>query len=368
MKFLSRLAVVVMAGACFSVTASVDTNNNQSSGINPVTASVLLKAQKVMTGILSSMSVASASAKPDISGDMKVALPTNEAALPPLPQQAMPGEPTGGSAQSPVTPSYRAPQPQTIMQQPAPASAAASAKLMPVGRVIWVKGTIVADHDGQAERGLIKQSILFVGDKLVTGKKTEAEIAFTDTTLMTLGENTIFVIKDYAYHPDSKEGKSVGRFVMDLVAGAFRTITGLIPKGDPSDYKVETPVATIGVRGTDYMALVTKNLQKNAATLTMEQLKGVPTATFAGNKTVTLNDTDRYVTVESDGSFVLSAKRPAILGAPLPIIPATVKPITLKEIENTFAAPGSNGWCIIQNTSGGASSGGSGSSGGGGGH
>src|SRR5262245_18006356 len=41
---------------------------------------------------------------------------------------------------------------------------------------------------------------------------------------------------------------------MRLLRGEFRTVTGLIGKGSGDAYSVVTPVATIGIRGTDYSA------------------------------------------------------------------------------------------------------------------
>ncbi len=40
-----------------------------------------------------------------------------------------------------------------------------------------------------------------------------------------------------------------------LLKGGFRSITGAIGKEDKAAYRVRTPVATIGIRGTDYTAV-----------------------------------------------------------------------------------------------------------------
>lgn len=365
MKSLLQITALLIASVCFNMTAfavtpqasaavsiGVPVDNN-----NPaLTASVLDKAKQVMTDIFSSMELAAATDKPGLSDNMKLALPSTESKLQPddtQPSTNTPAEPAPvTSPLDNMTPVNSA----TSKQEAAkPAATESKDALIPVGRIVWLKGTVKAEHKSKGTRDLTKQSIVFVGDVLVTGGKTEAEIAFTDNTLLTLGANTRFAIKEYAYHPEKKDEKgSVGKFVMELIAGGFRTITGLIPKGDPEDYKVETPVATIGVRGTDYTAFVrdAKKL-KEKPLLVMEQLKGLPVVNIPNKAPIVLSDNTRYVTVEADGSFVLSNERPPILGAPLPIIPAKLEPITLKEIENTFTAASTGEWCIVQDTSGG---------------
>lgn len=121
----------------------------------------------------------------------------------------------------------------------------------PVGRVVWVKGdSFKAMSASNEQRVLQKTAEIFLHDTLLTDENTQAEIVFTDNTLMTFHPGSKFTIDNYAYKPGEKG--SVGKSVMSLIEGGFRTITGLIAKSNPSDYAVHTPVATIGVRGTDY--------------------------------------------------------------------------------------------------------------------
>ena len=134
----------------------------------------------------------------------------------------------------------------------------AQAKATPVGRVVWIKGTFTATYPNQRARVLQKSSVIYLHDTLKTDTKTQAQVVFSDHSLMTFRQGTNFYIKNYAYYPEKKEG-SVGSYVMNLIEGGFRTITGLIPKANSSDYEINTPVATIGVRGTDFMIFVDKN-------------------------------------------------------------------------------------------------------------
>lgn len=142
----------------------------------------------------------------------------------------------------------------------------------PVGRVVWVKGNLKATMENKEARLLQKTSVIYLHDTLSTDETSQAQIVFTDNTLMTFRESTQFYIDKYVFNPQVKKG-SVGTYVMNLIEGGFRTITGLIGKSNPADYQVKTPVATIGVRGTDFSAAFTNgqafvNTLQGAVTLT----------------------------------------------------------------------------------------------------
>jgi hypothetical protein len=112
---------------------------------------------------------------------------------------------------------------------------------------------------------------------------------------MTFQPGTKFSIDDYKF--PVKEKSSVGKSVMKLIEGGFRTITGVIAKTNPRDYKIQTPVATIGVRGTDY-AVYIKGGQLFAA-----YYGGTPCVTSNNNPTtVCLSPNAQYAQVTSAGA------------------------------------------------------------------
>jgi hypothetical protein len=128
---------------------------------------------------------------------------------------------------------------------------------VPVGKVVWVNGNFHAKMPNKEDRKLEKASVIFLHDTLITDKNAQAQIVFSDNTMMTFKPETTFIIQQYEFKPQAK-GESVGKYVMNLLEGGFRTITGLIAKKNPTDYQVNTPVATIGVRGTDYAVYFNK--------------------------------------------------------------------------------------------------------------
>lgn len=148
---------------------------------------------------------------------------------------------------------------------------------VPVGRVIWIKGTFKAIMRNNEERTLQKMSVIYEHDLLETGKGSQAQIAFSDNSLMTFSENSKFSIESYINASKSKK-PGVGKFVVNLITGGFRTITGLIAKQAPDNYQSKTPVATIGVRGTEY------DLRVIGGKTFIKRISGKPTITSGCSK------------------------------------------------------------------------------------
>ncbi|TAK74814.1 MAG: hypothetical protein EPO11_06360 [Gammaproteobacteria bacterium] len=197
---------------------------------------------------------------------------------------------------------------------------AASPTQPPVGRVVWVKGEFKAVTPDSHERALSRMSLLYLKDTLVTGSNSQAQIVFTDNTLMTFREESKFFIESYEYHPQSSHG-SVGKYIMNLMKGGFRTITGLIAKRNPSDYRVNTPVATIGVRGTDYTVFLNQTGQLYVGSYTGSPCVG------AGGGSLCLGDKTPYAYVpKADATPVPVTQPPAELQTKLDVVPATIAP------------------------------------------
>lgn len=194
-----------------------------------------------------------------------------------------------------------------------------------VAHVVWVKGTFYATVPGSEEKRTLKPSSnIFMNDTLITGTGSEAEIVFSDNTLMTFRAASKFYINQYNYAPKGKaktEDKSVGTYIMDLIEGGFRTITGVIAKENPDNYQVNTPVATIGVRGTEYSVVYTKDGQ-----LYVKRYKGVPCVTNPNAKekkeAVCLNKKDKYAEVaDASGNPEVVAKEPNVFDVDVEVIP-----------------------------------------------
>jgi hypothetical protein len=168
---------------------------------------------------------------------------TPAAATPVIPAPATP------AASAPVTPAPATP------ATPTAAATPATPGLPPVAQAIWVKGAVTAAQPSQAPRSLERRSVLFEHDVVATSKTSSGEIGFTDGSVVSLNPDSQFQIDQYSFKVGGGGGAQ-DKTVMKLLKGGFRTITGAIPKENPDGYKVNTPVATIGVRGTQYVSVL----------------------------------------------------------------------------------------------------------------
>jgi len=85
-------------------------------------------------------------------------------------------------------------------------------------------------------------------DELRTGVEGRLKIIFRDETVLTLGEKASVIIDRYSYDPE----RHVGETILQATKGAFRFATGRIKAMKQHKIAVSTPVADIGVRGTEF--------------------------------------------------------------------------------------------------------------------
>lgn len=190
--------------------------------------------------------------------------------------------------------------------------------LQAAGQVVWVKGVITATYPEQAPRSLARGAAIYEKDTLTTDINSTGEITFTDNSLLSLRPNTTLVIEQY--HFSQKKVQTSGQYILNLIKGGFRTITGFVAKSNPENYQVKTPVATIGVRGTTYNA----NCINGTCAVGLEKGKGVTVLNDGG--IVELTPDKRYAVISSSSvKPVLSESEPAILSKP-PIMLSPMAP------------------------------------------
>jgi len=126
-----------------------------------------------------------------------------------------------------------------------------AASMAAAGKVEFSLGDVAALSADGRSRVLTKGSEINPGDTIQT-VNGRAQVRFTDGGYISLQPNTEFKVEDYAYSGKT-DGSEKGFF--SLVKGGLRAITGAIGHGtNKSAYRVSTPVATIGIRGTEYTA------------------------------------------------------------------------------------------------------------------
>lgn len=116
----------------------------------------------------------------------------------------------------------------------------------------------VTEQTGPAEIVRNKNSIpskigsgVEMNDTIVTAK-AKAKLTFEDNTTVNITEQSKLVVDDFVYDPK----KGSGKLAMKVVMGTARYASGQIAKTNPQQVSVNTPTATVAVRGTDFSMTV----------------------------------------------------------------------------------------------------------------
>jgi FecR protein len=123
----------------------------------------------------------------------------------------------------------------------------------PIGKVVTATGSVAIEHisavvvqaniSGQASQTKVGD-VVYLGDVVSTGADGRVGINFTDGTSFNLSTNARMALTEFVYDPNGKSNSSL----LSLTKGTFTFVAGKIAK--TGDMKVDTPVATMGIRGT----------------------------------------------------------------------------------------------------------------------
>jgi hypothetical protein len=143
--------------------------------------------------------------------------------------------------------------PAGAQSNPAPPSAGAL-ETNPIGKVVTATGSVTIEHSnavvvqanipagglGQTKAG----DLVYKGDVVQTGADGKVGVTFSDGTAFNLSSNARMVLNEFVYDPNGKSNSTL----ISLSKGTFTFIAGKVAK--TGDMKIDTPVATMGIRGT----------------------------------------------------------------------------------------------------------------------
>lgn len=120
------------------------------------------------------------------------------------------------------------------------------------GRVQFVHGNVKVTTAG-VTRVLKKGDRVSEGDFISTAMSSSAQIKMLDGGFVAIRPNTQMKFDQFVFN-----GKQDGseRSFFSLLKGGFRAVTGLIGSRNKRNYRIKTPSATIGIRGTDHESYV----------------------------------------------------------------------------------------------------------------
>jgi hypothetical protein len=129
----------------------------------------------------------------------------------------------------------------------------ASIDLSPIGKILTVTGSVTVEH---ASAVIVQASVpssigqakvgdpVYRGDMIQTGADGTLGIVFTDGTSFNISKNARMELNEFVYDPNSQSNSTL----FNLSKGTFTFVAGKVAKS--GDMKINTPVGTMGIRGT----------------------------------------------------------------------------------------------------------------------
>ena len=122
-----------------------------------------------------------------------------------------------------------------------------------IGKVVAATGAVTIEHPSavvvqaalsdQLPQAKVGDSV-YMGDVVQTGADGRVAINFTDGTSFNLSSNAKMTMTEFVYDPNGKSNSTLFK----LANGTFTFVAGNIAK--TGDMKIDTPAATMGIRGT----------------------------------------------------------------------------------------------------------------------
>ena len=114
-----------------------------------------------------------------------------------------------------------------------------------VAKTILTQKQVSADSSN-GQRLLKRGDAVFANETVKTGEHARAILRFYEGTQLTLGADTAMHLANFVANETEKKA------VLNFTQGAFRIITGSITQTDSPNFQVNTPIGTIGIRGTEF--------------------------------------------------------------------------------------------------------------------
>ena len=119
------------------------------------------------------------------------------------------------------------------------------------GIVKTMAGEVVIARGGRTIKA-VTNMILMEGDVVQTGSNGKAGLILDDDTVISMGSNSRIAIKSFMFQPNEKKLSLIAR----VFQGTVSFLSGQIAKLAPNLVHIETPFATVGIRGTHVLIQV----------------------------------------------------------------------------------------------------------------
>jgi hypothetical protein len=118
-----------------------------------------------------------------------------------------------------------------------------------IGKAVFLTGQVSIAYADKAERPLLQGEAIGAGSTIRTGADGHVYFRMVDNGFLAVRPNSQLSIETYAWHPDQPEKNAI-RLVTEK--GTVRSVTGQAGQASKEHFRMNTPIAAIGVRGTDF--------------------------------------------------------------------------------------------------------------------
>jgi hypothetical protein len=153
-------------------------------------------------------------------------------------------------------------------------SSAPAALASPIGKIVSTAGTVTVERasaavvQASASSGSVpvkEGDFVYRGDVVLTGADGKVSLVFADGTAFNVSSNARMELSEFVYNPDGKSNSSL----FSLLKGTFTFVAGKIAK--TGSMTLDTPVATMGIRGTTPHVVVSGDGTVSFSTLVEEK-------------------------------------------------------------------------------------------------
>jgi hypothetical protein len=176
-----------------------------------------------------------------------------------------------------------------------------------IGKVESLEGSVSVQHADGTSQQLAVGDLVFQSDVIETGKSALVGVKLADGTLLTLQESGKLILSEFVFNPNGTDNSAL----LNVLEGTFSLLAGEVaPTGD---MKIQTPIATMGVRGTSIIG-VDVSAAGGRLTLTQDPDGHVGFIqvfnNLNGDLYTVLRTIFSKITLSEGGMLVLSAKSP----------------------------------------------------------
>ena len=152
----------------------------------------------------------------------------------------------------------------------------------PAGQITQSSGDVAVSSPQSAPKSVGSGEPVDGGQTVTVGKDARAVIRFQDGQVIALQSKSIFKVNSYKYDQASPEK---GESFFSLLQGGLRALTGLIGSSNRAGWKLATPTATMGIRGTDFLVVINQGVFVQVESGAVSATNSAGTAVFTAGQT-----------------------------------------------------------------------------------